>query len=379
MWKSARWSLRRSSLATLFAVSLSVSLSGCRPSEGIADYKVLKHAELQKERGGTAAGPVAPEPAKPQRMLGAILPQGDQLWFFKLTGDPDPVAAAEPAVREFLKSITFPKPDAPAWTLPEGWRDSDRSHPMRFATLLIGTGTPPLELTVSMLPQGAGALSEMLLANVNRWRGQLGLRSLADGELTGQSEELESAAGKVVLVNLLGESSGGGGMGAGPFAGGLGRGALPPAATAAAVPEQPAIKYETPQGWQPGRVGGLRKAAFSVSDEELGKVEITVIDLPREAGGDRLANVNRWRTQIGLKEIDERELKEILQPIEIGKLKGDYCNLVGVPSAGRTQSILGVLLDRGDLTWFVKLQGDVKLAEREREHFESFAKSLQFD
>lgn len=376
MWMHPRWSVCRLSLLAISAAGVAGTAGGCRPADGIAHYTVLKHAELQKERGGTAVEPAAPEPAKAQRMLGAILPQGEQLWFFKLTGDPEPVAAVEPAFRQFLKSVTFPKADAPTWSLPEGWRLSDRSHPLRFATLLIGPGTPPLELTVSALPQGSGAMDQMLLANINRWRGQLGLRSLADGELTGQSEELETPVGKVVLVNLLGESPGGGGMGAGPFAGGMGRGSLPPATSA---PAAPAIKYDTPEGWQAGRVGGLRKAAFTVTDEELGKVEITVIDLPREAGGDRLANVNRWRMQIGLKEIGERELKEQLQTLAIGDLKGDYCNLVGEPSGGRTQSILGVLLDRGELTWFIKLQGDLKLAERERERFETFAKSLRFE
>jgi hypothetical protein len=376
MWMHSRRSLCRFSRMAIAAAGLSAFLGGCRPSDGIVSYEILKHAELQKERGGTTAEPVAPEPAKPARMLGAILPHGEQLWFFKLTGDPEPVAGVEPAFREFLKSITFPKPDTPTWTLPEGWRASDQSHPMRFATVLIGSGSPPLELTVSMLARGSGELPQMLLANVNRWRGQLGLPSVADGELAGESEELETSAGTVVLVNLLGESSAGGGMGAAPFAAGMKRGALPPAAAASAGP---AIKYETPEGWQPGRVGGLRKAAFTVTDDELGKVEATVIDLPREAGGDRLANVNRWRMQVGLKEIDEKELKEQLQSLEIGNLKGDYCILVGEPSGGRTQTILGVLLDRDDLTWFIKLQGDAKLAEREREHFEAFAKSLRFE
>lgn len=376
MWMHPRWSAYRFFLVVIALAGLSAVSSGCRPTDGIVSYEVLKHAELQKERGGTAAAAVAPEQAKPARMLGAILPYGDQLWFFKLTGDPEPVAGVEPAFREFLKSITFPTPDAPTWTLPEGWRSSDQSHPMRFATVLVGTGSPPLELTVSMLSQGVGELPQMLLANINRWRGQLGLRSVADGELDGESEKLETTVGTVVLVNLLGESSaGGGGMGAAPFAGGMGRGSLP----TAAAPAAPAIKYETPEGWQPGRVGGLRKAAFTVTDDELGKIEATVIDLPREAGGDRLANVNRWRMQVGLKEIDEKELKEQLQSLEIGDLKGDYCILVGEPSGGRTQTILGVLLDRDDLTWFIKLQGDAKLAERERERFEAFAKSLRFE
>lgn len=251
MWMHPRWSVCRYFLVALAVAGLSAVSSGCRPTEGIVSYEVLKHAELQKKRGGTSAEPVAPEPAKPARMLGAILPHGEQLWFFKMTGDPEPVAGVEPAFREFLKSITFPMPEAPTWTLPEGWRPSDETHPMRYATVLIGTSSKPLELTVSMLSQGAGELPQMLLANINRWRGQLGLRSVADGELEGESEELETSAGTVVLVNLLGESSGGGGMGAAPFAGGMARRPLPPTAAAPWRPRSSTRppKAGSPAGW----------------------------------------------------------------------------------------------------------------------------------
>ena len=39
---------------------------------------------------------------------------------------------------------------------------------------------------------------------------------------------------------------------------------------------------------------------------------------------------------------------------------------------------LGVILPHGAKTWFVKLQGDSALAEREKPNFEAFVKSIRF-
>ncbi len=56
------------------------------------------------------------------------------------------------------------------WTLPQGWKEVQGGGPMRYATL-----TPPvagkLDVSVIVLPGPAGGE----LANVNRWRNQIGL------------------------------------------------------------------------------------------------------------------------------------------------------------------------------------------------------------
>ena len=44
----------------------------------------------------------------PQRLVGAIVPQGDATWFFKLTGPDEVVAAAKPAFLVFLQTLSAP-------------------------------------------------------------------------------------------------------------------------------------------------------------------------------------------------------------------------------------------------------------------------------
>lgn len=141
-------------------------------------------------------------------------------------------------------------------------------------------------------------------------------------------------------------------------------------------PDAAASKYEVPEGWVLGKVGGMRKAAFTVAEGEK-KVEITVIDLPPMAG-DVLANVNRWRGQVGLEPVTPKELKEQLTTIKVDSLDGSYVELIGPPKDDRRPAILGVIVPTRGRVWFLKLTGDAELAAREKKRFEEFVKSVHF-
>src|SRR5688500_16131105 len=104
------------------------------------------------------------------------------------------VAQAEPARAEAAPAPALPSPAtspsspstaaAPSepggpWKVPAGWRQDARQRPMRFATFLIGEGDAAVEVAVSQFPGDVGGL----LANVNRWRGQVGLAPVTEAEL----------------------------------------------------------------------------------------------------------------------------------------------------------------------------------------------------
>ena len=101
-----------------------------------------------------------------------------------------------------------------------------------------------------------------------------------------------------------------------------------------------------------------------------------MIDLAREAG-DRLANINRWRGQIGMEAVSADGLKETMRKIEVGSNTGDLVELIGTSGEKGPQAILGVIVDVGDKTWFIKLQGDAPLAVGEKVAFEAFTKTVQ--
>ena len=85
------------------------------------------------------------------------------------------------------------------WSAPKGWTETQGSG-MRFATL-----TPPgggkAELAVVVLPGAAGGEP----ANVNRWRGQIGLQPLDDNALAGLRKAVKCKAGTVSLYDFTSE------------------------------------------------------------------------------------------------------------------------------------------------------------------------------
>jgi hypothetical protein len=347
-------------------------VAGCSKKDEIRSYTVVK----QPGSGVAPRGDDGAMAGEPSRMLGAIVPHGTQSWFFKLTGPAAPVSEQSDRFREFVQSVSFSQESEgnPSWKLPEGWNQQPGTG-MRYATISIATPGAPLELTVIPLPYDGGDLDELALSNINRWRDQLQLSPIAKAQLATESERLKLADGtEAVVVNLVGRASATGAMGGAPFASApFARSAVQDAGAATAASP---LSYDVPEGWMPGKTGQMRKAAFEVHDGEQ-QVEITIIDLPASANG-WLANVNRWRSQVKLGPVGEDALKEQTRTIQVGAITGDYVELESPAVIPQRQAILGVMAAEGDKAWFIKLIGDAALAEREKQRFEAFVRSIRF-
>ena len=217
MHNARRW------LILLLWVSAIAAQTGCEQREAIAHYKVAKTPASQAPpTAGAQAGLEQPAGEPKDRTLGAIVPFGEQGWFFKLVGPKDVVAAKSDEFMAFLKSIHFSSQGKPQWTLPQGWQEQAGSG-IRFATLLIPADDKPLEVSVTALPRTPGDDAGYLLSNVNRWRGQMKLPPIAGEQLAGESTQLELVGATATLVNLLGTAAPNT-MGGGPFSRGAGDG-----------------------------------------------------------------------------------------------------------------------------------------------------------
>lgn len=138
-----------------------------------------------------------------------------------------------------------------------------------------------------------------------------------------------------------------------------------------------AFRFETPEGWKPGELvilrGGIsirHQAAFEVTDGQQ-RVKVTADRMP--AMGSFIMNVNRWRRQIGLEPVESDELDAMVESIKIDGASADYVKLVG-----QSETVLGIVAVRGREAWYLKLKGDSELAEREKDNFETFVKSIKF-
>jgi hypothetical protein len=337
-----------------------LAIFGCQPADEVEHYQMEK----------VVAAPPRHARGKPTtRMLAALFTRGDTTWVFKVSGPIRDMDKHKGEFERFINSLRFADDEkAPVeWKVPEGWQEQKAGGQAtgairRFATLRLGPRNAPLELTVFAF-QGPEAGD--VQANVNRWRGQLGLPPAGEAELARIAQPTEVHGVRGTVVDLAGFGSGKTGMQP-PFARGNPHG---PA-------QRPAVKYKTPAGWVEVDPGRIRAAAFVIraGDEEA---EVTVTPLP-ELGGQLVRVINLWRQEIGLKPLPDSQVRKDVKRIEMAGVAAPYADLVGPAGQKPRRRTLAVVLDRDDLTWFVMLKGPADLVARQKSAFEGFVKSLRF-
>jgi hypothetical protein len=364
---------------------------------------VSKDAEPPAAAGASSANTTTANSGEAtDRMLVAILPSGDQAWFFKVVG---PIAVVDKHAEEitkFFSSIQNDGSGRPRWTLPSGWKE-DPPQGMRAATFWVPTEDKPLEISVSTLPW-RGSQDE-LLSNVNRWRGQLQLPPIDAGGLAETTRELKAGDAAMTLADMRGRFQGSGMMG--PLAGGAGAasqattgsanelppghppidgsGGTPPAASASATPDPSIPKFEVPRSWeQRAPASAIRKAEFVVADAGKQAV-VTLIDFSTNAGpmiADPLENVNRWRSEIGLPAIAKDAIQQNTEEIEVDGRTATFVKLIPDSSKPEqslaAEATLGAMVTHGDRIWFVKMRGDRDLVATQEDEMKSFLKSFRF-
>ena len=147
-------------------------------------------------------------------------------------------------------------------------------------------------------------------------------------------------------------------------------GALPPPPDASTTGT---LQWSLPKGWTETRsAGGMRYATLKPSTP--GKLDVSVTVFPGQAGGE-IANVNRWRNQIGLPPVDEaalaRDRKTLAAPVGSVAVF-DYTS----DGKEKTRVVAGILFAGGN-SWFVKMVGDAGPVAASRADFVRLLESLR--
>lgn len=310
--------------------------------------------------------------------------------------------------------------DAPGhlhWELPAGWEETSSSG-VRTATFRV-TGASGAQAEVAIMPfrkMGGGDLQF-----VNLWRTTLGLEEVEEAQLSDMVEEIqigdvpaklydvmdEDAAGEaapqariIVAMAVQGDTSW--------FFKLAGDGELVTAqkdtfkeflktvsfhdadahgdeVAAAAPPAEPVAasggpakpRWTVPDGWQEVPPTAMLLAKFTLSGPEGGQADVTVSVFPGDVGG-LLANVNRWRSQVGQPPVGEADLANHLTALDVG---GNPASLVDVSGTsldtGVSNRLIGAIVPQGGRTWFFKLFGDSRVAAEQKEAFLQFVNSIQ--
>jgi hypothetical protein len=313
------------------------------------------------------------------------------------------------------------------WTVPAGWEEKPASG-MRVAS--YGVKRPDgRSADISVVAMGGGAGGE--LENVNRWRDQIGLGPATEADLAGLRSLIPAGNRQVVVYELDGKKAvldgkyaartlaailpagemtvffkmtgenalvaeqkpqflawlksvdtGGGSGGSGD--GGEPAPEAPSAASAAPVGSTASSgsvagggtdglpNWQVPSGWKAAGPKPMRLASFDIPDA-AGNGDVSISKLNGDGGG-LLANVNRWRGQVGLAPLEASALAA--NSTALTTAGGDSGTWVELKGADKT--ILGAIVARDGVSWFFKMTAPSSVAVQNREAFEKFVRSVRF-
>jgi len=118
---------------------------------------------------------------------------------------PMPGATAAPAGGDTMASTAVPTgSDSLAWTAPAHWVAKAPGAMRKGSFAVKGENGPDADLSITAFPGDTGGL----LANLNRWRGQVSLPPLAAGELEGALQHFDGTGLHFEVVDFAGSANG---------------------------------------------------------------------------------------------------------------------------------------------------------------------------
>ncbi|MFT4709192.1 MAG: hypothetical protein ACI9D0_001541 [Bacteroidia bacterium] len=305
-----------------------------------------------------------------------------------------------------------PAADPFTWVMPKGWIELPKAQ---FRDInLQPAGDSELQCYMTILPGGGGSMG----ANLNRWRGQLGLEPLEESEFNTLPTTV-LFRGLANVVQLDGTFTGMGGeprpnysmVGVilqtpqftvtlkltGPkdkvlaeranfdaFYGSL---ALAGQTEATAQSNSPAsadlnsgdggeLTYALPEGWSTVDPSGMRIINLKATEA----TQCYLIMMPGNAGG-LIDNLNRWRGEVGDPPFGQVAMEALPKIPMLGTevflldVSGDYQGMGGV--SGEDQTLLGVCRIDDEASMFVKMVGPASEVAAEKQHFIEFIGSLE--
>lgn len=302
------------------------------------------------------------------------------------------------------------------WKLPAGWVEMAPGE-MRLASFRIqGPGAKQADVSVIPLPGPAGGD----LNNVNRWRGQVGLPAVTQDEFARLGEKVDIGGAAGALYDQAGQNPAAGEksrilaallhrdevtwffkmtgddalvgqqktafvefLKSLQFAAAEAQPALPPSHPPIGAAMEPAAgdgpakpNWTVPAGWKEEPPTQMLIAKFSTAGDGA-KAEITVSAFPGDVGG-LLANVNRWRQQVGLGAITEADLPKAVSETEVPGGKATVVDLDGTDArTGKHTRLVGVIVPQAAQTWFYKMMGDEAVVAREKDALVKFVQGAK--
>ena len=390
---------KRTWLLPVLTSLLFLPVAGCHRDE-VKTYRVAKDQNQPQPQSAPAMSTDSPNPTLPP-------------------GHPDiSSASAAPG----LAASGSARPQL-TWQTPEGWTEVPAGE-MRVASFKIqGQNGKQADVSVIPLPGLPGSDE----ANVNRWRGQVGLSPASPDELKKSAESVEAGGQPAQLYDIAGQNPGSGDatriLGAiqhrpgavwffkmtgdadlaeqqkpafvaflksvkfttvqaqtelppsHPPIGDTGMGA--PTASAP-ISSEGKPNWQVPAGWQEVSGGQFLVAKFTLTGAGGATAAVNVSSSTGEGGG-LVGNINRWRGQLGLTSLSDGDVNKLVTTIDVPGGKASLVDLSGTDArTGQPTRLVGVIVPQSGQTWFYKLMGDAKVVEAQKEVFTKFVQTVKY-
>jgi hypothetical protein len=132
--------------------------------------------------------------------------------------------------------------------------------------------------------------------------------------------------------------------------------------------------WEAPPAWKAMPAGAMRKASYAVPGGGA-ETELSITAFPGDVGGE-LANVNRWRGQVGLAPLGAGELDSAVSRFEANGLRFTIVELFPTGDPG-AKAIVGAIVPFGGSTWFFKLTGPAAPVKASGPAFTEFLRTVK--
>ena len=140
------------------------------------------------------------------------------------------------------------------------------------------------------------------------------------------------------------------------------------------------ISYTVPDGWSEKAPSRMVLASFQAGEPPQTLADMSVSSFPGDVGG-QLANINRWRRQVGLGPIDPDAVSGFVTDMEVGGLPAWQVSFTGPIEAskvGEPVRMVVTAVSHEGKTWFFKFMGGESAVAGELDNYQAFLKSVRF-
>jgi hypothetical protein len=309
------------------------------------------------------------------------------------------------------------------WQTPAGWAEVPPGE-MRVASFII-QGQKGKQADVSVIPlPGLPGSDE---ANVNRWRGQVGLSPVSPDELIKSAESVEAGGQPAQLYDIASKNPDSGDatrilgviqhrtdavwffkmtgdadlterqkpefvafLKSLKFTTIPAQSELPPShppigdagmgtpTASAPISSEGKPNWQAPAGWQEVSGGQFLVAKFTIAGADGATAAVNISSSSGEGGG-LAGNINRWRGQLGLGQLSDADANKLVMAIDVQGGKASLVDLSGTDArTGQPTRLVGVIVPQSGQTWFYKLMGNANVVESQKDAFIQFVQGVKY-